>query len=219
MGRKQTNTYPSTPFSRRICLLQKERGYSDEEVIAGVVDDNGNPLITGEQAYKTHKSGRSQPNNLQDMLSGYARFYKVSVDYLLEMTDETTPDRAEAQKTTGLTDTAVRQLTALKDGSPELLKMLDAIIAAASGEALASLYARIYKDYKDSQMDIPAVFRDISQAQQDSFAKDLYRYIRALVTDKLASTFDEEIAVEDEIRCLPIEEDETASLETQRAEK
>ncbi len=92
MGRKpkNKNKYKSTPFSRRICQLQKEHGYTDEEVIAGVIGDNGNPLITGDQAYRTHKSGRSQPNNFQDMLRGYARFYKVSIDYLLEMTDDET---------------------------------------------------------------------------------------------------------------------------------
>ncbi len=219
MGRPPIHKYNSTPFSRRICLLQKERGYSDEEVIAGVVDDNGNPLITGEQAYKTHKSGRSQPNNFQDMLRGYARFYDVSVDYLLELTDSPTPEIGSVGEVTGLSDAATRQLAALKDGSPELLKMLDTIISTASGEVLASLYARIYKDYKDSQMDIPATFRDISQAQQDSFAKDLYKYIRTVVTNKLASTFDEEIAVEDETRCLPIEEDKTAPLGTQKIEK
>lgn len=102
MGRKQTNTYASTPFSRRICQLQEEHGYTDQEVIAGVIDDNGNPLITGEQAYKTHKTGRSQPNNLQDMLRGYARFYDVSVDYLLEMTDSPTPEVGTVHEIQGL---------------------------------------------------------------------------------------------------------------------
>ena len=143
MGRKQTNTYDSTPFSRRICQLQEERGYTDQQVIDGVVDDNGNRLITGEQAYKTHKTARSQPNNFQDMLRGYARFYGVSIDYLLEMTDNPTPELGTVHEITGLSDVAVRHLTTLKDESPALLEMIDAIISAASDENIFSLYSRI----------------------------------------------------------------------------
>ncbi len=196
MGRKQTNIYPSTPFSRRICQLQEEHGYSDEEVIAGVVDDNGNRLITGLQAYKTHKSGRSEPNNLQDMLRGYARFYDVSVDYLLEMTDDQKPEIGKAEKITGLSEATVRQLITLKDKSPELLEMIDAIISAASGENISSLYTRIYKDYKDSQTPIPDILRDMYQSQQDSFAKGLYRFILSTVIDRMAPLFDREMCIE-----------------------
>lgn len=196
MGRKQTNTYDSTPFSRRICQLQAEHGYSDQEVIEGVIDENGIPLITGEQAYKTHKTGRSQPNNIQDMLRGYARFYGVSIDYLLEMTDSPTPEVGKVEEITGLSAAAVRQLTTLKNESPVLLEMIDTIISAASGEDISSLYTRIYKDYKDSQTPIPDIFRDMYQSQQDSFAKGLYRFILSTVIDRMAPLFDKEMLIE-----------------------
>lgn len=206
MGRKQTNTYDSTPFSRRICQLQEEHGYTDQEVIEGVIDENGNPLITGEQAYKTHKTARSQPNNIQDMLRGYARFYGVSIDYLLEMTDDQTPEVGTVNEIVGLSAAAVRQLTALKDESPVLLEMVDAILSAAAAENIASLYARIYKDYKEAKADIPDMFPEMSEAQQTRFAKDFYKRLQSIVVDKLSLLFDREMMNEEDMRSISIEE-------------
>lgn len=206
MGRKQTNTYDSTPFSRRICQLQEEHGYTDQEVIEGVIDENGNPLITGEQAYKTHKTGRSQPNNIQDMLRGYARFYGVSIDYLLEMTDDQTPEVGTVNEITGLSAAAVRQLTTLKDESPVLLEMVDAILSAAAAENIASLYARIYKDYKEAKANIPDMFPEMSEAQQTRFAKELYKRIQSVVVGRLSPLFDREIMNEEDMRMVSIED-------------
>lgn len=197
MGRKQTNTYESTPFSRRICQLQKEREYSDQEVIEGVVDDNGNPLITGKQAYDTHKRGRSQPNNLQDMLRGYARFYGVSVDYLLEMTDSPTPEIGKVEEITGLGTDAIKRLTALKEGSPELLEIIDAIISAVSIEDIFNLNRWVYKSYKGSKTSMPDILRNSYQLEQDSFARELCRFILSVVIDRMAPSFDKEMLIED----------------------
>ena len=194
MGRKQTNTYESTPFSRRICQLQAEHEYKDQEVIEGVVDENGNRLITGEQAYDTHKRGRSQPNNLQDMLRGYARFYGVSVDYLLEMTDSPTPEIGKVEEITGLGAAAVKQLTVLKENSPELLEMIDAIISAASIEDIFNLNRWVYRRYKDSKRPMPDVSRNTYQLEQD---RELCRFILSAVINRMAPSFDKEMLRED----------------------
>ena len=217
MGRNRTNEYEPTPFSRRICQLQEEHGYTDQEVIEGVVDENRNPLITGEQAYKTHKTARSQPNNFQDMLRGYARFYDVSVDYLLEMTDSPTPEIGKVEEITGLGEQAVRRLTQLKDQYPDILAMVDAIIAGTEiNKDIAdyiTLYNQIFEDYKDSnpseneetsddnRIEVLGLAAEMRKVQNRFFlTQALYAHWQRIVTAKLAPTFEKEKKMEEDQR-------------------
>lgn len=90
--------------------------------------------------------------------------------------------------------------------------MVDAILSAAVAENIASLYARIYKDYKEAKANIPDMFPEISEAQQTRFAQDFYKRLQFVVKDKLSPLFDEEMRNEEEERHIPLAEDDTASM-------
>ena len=109
MGRKKTLDYEQTAFGERISQLQQDRGYTNSEVMEGVVDEYGNELILDEQVYNSYKSGkRKSPRDFPTLLQAFANFYNVTTDYLLKVEDTENHQVKAITDVTGLSDCCIK---------------------------------------------------------------------------------------------------------------
>lgn len=196
MGRRKTNDYKQTPFGERISTLQKNRGYTNSEVLDGIVDEYGNYLITDEQVYNSYKSGkRKNPRDFPVLLQAFSNFYDVSLDYLLKLDDDEKPQLKSIKDATGLSDQSARNLLYLKEHYPELMQMIDILFTSINTEDITyylNLYNQIYNDFKDKQQESlnSTTNYDITKIERRFlYTQQAYNYISTLVQTQLADFF------------------------------
>lgn len=202
MARPKIHDYEQTAFARSISTLQKDHGYSDEYVMAHIVDDYGNRLIGDVQTYGAYKSGkRKSPRDFPDVLRAFSKFYGVTTDYLLEL-EETPNHQVKAiQDVTGLSDPATRRLLYFYQKYPDILQMLDVLLCNSSDEDVTfflNLYNQIYEEYKDAKAGDVSASYDFEKMQHRFLRmQQMYNYISTTVRTGMASTFDKKILVEE----------------------
>jgi len=99
---KQSNEQALTPFAEKLSKLMDERGVSQAQV--------GEAIGAQRQTVSLYKLGQSKPDI--ESLAKIARFFGVTSDYLIGLSDENVPDldvRAIVEKT-GLSVPAVKVL-------------------------------------------------------------------------------------------------------------
>ena len=194
MGRKKIHCYDQTTFARRICLLQEQHGYTDQEVMAGVVDEYGNKLINDAQVYGSYKSGKRTPRDFLLFLQAFAKFYDVTSDYLLELDEYPKPQFKSIQEATGFSVDAIRNLMSIQENYPSVMKMIDALLSHSTDAGIAfliNLYTRIFDDYKDKKVDDAESSYDLEKMQSRFLRTQCaYNYISSVVMDYLADDFD-----------------------------
>ena len=200
MGRKKIHDYDQTAFARRICELQKQNGYSDQDVMDGVVDEYGNTLINDAQVYGSYKSGkRKNPRDFPVLLQAFAKFYDVTTDYLLELDDYPTPQIKSVHDATGLSAEAVKNIMEFNKNYPEIMKMIDTIFSYASGEGQAfiiNLYTQILNDYRDKKSSASTYDYNREYEQMQSrilHTQQAYNYISSIVMDNISESLDKQI--------------------------
>lgn len=203
MARPKIHDYEQTAFARSISTLQKNHGYSDEYVMAHIVDDYGNRLIGDVQTYGAYKSGkRKSPRDFPDVLRAFSKFYGVTTDYLLEL--EKTPNHQvkAVEDVTGLSDKATRQLMIFHDKYPDILQMIDVLLCESSDEDIMfflNLYNRIYEEYKDIKAGDTSSSYDLEKMHYRFLrTQQMYNYISSTVRRGMASTFDKQILIEED---------------------
>lgn len=204
MARPKIHNYEQTAFARSISKLQKERGYTDEYVIKSIVDELGNRLINDIQTYGAYKSGkRKSPRDFPDILIAFSKFYGVTTDYLLELEETPNHQVKSVQDVTGLSDRATRRLLNFHDKYPSILKMIDVLLSDSSEEDITffiNLYNQIYKEYKDIKSGDVSSSYDIEKIQYRFLRmQQMYNYISATVRYGMASTFDKQILIEENV--------------------
>ncbi len=205
MGRKKTNTYNTTAFGRRIALLQEQHGYKDHEVISRIVDEHGATLINDAQTYSSYKTGkRKTPRDFDVVLTAFARFYGVTTDYLLELDDAPNPQVKSVQDATGLSEGSVRNLMLYNKSYPNVMRMIDILLADISGEDSAffiSLYNQIYDDYKDVKSAITDSSYDLRKIEHRfMLTQQMYNHIKMIVTEKMEADFDKQILIDEDLQ-------------------
>ena len=202
MGRHKKHHYNRTVFAVRIEELQRQHNYTNEYVLEHLTDENDFPLISDLQVLNSYKSGKRRPRSFDEALKAFSRFYDVTTDYLLGLSDAPNPQIKSVQEATGLSECAVRRLVQFRDNSPELLAMLDAIIAGTSEEDTNSwfnLYQQIYNDYKDSKENSASteIYTEMMKMQKRVFfMQAVYDRWRRIVIAKLSEQFDRNILIE-----------------------
>lgn len=207
MGRKKTLDYEQTAFGERISQLQQDRGYTNSEVMEGVVDEYGNELILDEQVYNSYKSGkRKSPRDFPTLLQAFANFYNVTTDYLLKVEDTENHQVKAVTDATGLSDQSARNLLYLKDNYPEILQMIDVLFTRIDTDDITyyiSLYNQIYNDFKDNQeetSDDTTTYDIVKMQNRFLRTQQAYNYISTVVQTQLAESFKKKIQQEqDEI--------------------
>lgn len=203
MGRKKIHNYDQTAFARRICELQKHNGYTDQDVMDGVVDEYGNTLINDAQVYGSYKSGkRRNPRDFPILLQAFAKFYDVTADYLLELDDNPKPQIKSVQDATGLSVDAVRNLMSFHNDFPALIKMMDTLLSSTDENGIAfllNLYNQILSDYRDNREGNTTSSYDMDKMQQRILkTQQAYNYISAIVQSNMAEYLDKEIATRED---------------------
>ncbi len=199
MGRKKIHDYEQTAFARRICELQKQNNYTDQDVMNGVVDESGNTLINDAQVYGSYKSGkRKNPRDFPILLQAFAKFYDVTTDYLLELDDYPKPQIKSVHDATGLSVNAVKNLMAFHKDFPFLMKMIDTLLSSSKGEDIAflvNLYNQILSDYKDNKDGNTTSSYDMEKIQQRILrTQQAYNYMSSIIQSNMAEYLDDEIA-------------------------
>lgn len=202
-----------TFFSKRIKELQHSCGYSTNYVMENLFYDDGEPVINDRQVLDKYKSGQRAPQYFEDTLKAFAKFYDVTTDYLLGLDDVPNRQIKSVQEITGLSEQAIRRLTQLKDQYPDILAMVDAIIAGTKEDAdiadYITLYNQIFEDYKDSKesdaaatsQKVPGLAVEMRKMQKRFFlTQALYAHWQRIVTAKLDPKFDKEHKAEKDRR-------------------
>jgi len=104
---KQSNEQALTPFAQRLSELMEERGVSQAQV--------GEAIGAQRQTVSLYKLGQSKPDI--ESLAKIARFFEVTSDYLIGLSEDNIPDleaRAIVDKT-GLSKQALDVLLELKE--------------------------------------------------------------------------------------------------------
>lgn len=153
MGRQKKSSYKyeDTAFAKRINELQLKYGYTDEEVLNKLEQENC--PIANVQTYASYKSGKRQPRDFDIMLAAFSRIYGVTAGYLIGTEDVPNPQIKSVQDATGLSETAAAALMRLKDGTVNLLPLTDTILSAMEGENVwlySDIFQQMYRDYSDS---------------------------------------------------------------------
>ena len=194
-----------TFFPKRIKELQLLRGYSTNYVMENLFFDDGEPVINDRQVLDKYKSGQRAPQYFEDTLKAFAKFYDVSTDFLLGADDVPNRQIKSVQEVTGLSEDAIRRLTQLKDQCPDILAMVDAIIAGTEEDAdiadYITLYNQIFEDYKETTGDkgVSGLAVEMYKIQKRFFlTQALYAHWQRVVTAKLAPKFDREIVLEED---------------------
>ncbi|MBD5155785.1 MAG: hypothetical protein HDT15_12190 [Oscillibacter sp.] len=210
---KKKNAY----FSKRIGELQRLRGYSTNYVIENLFFDNGEPVINDRQVLDKYKSGIRNPQHFEATVRAFAKFYNVTTDYLLGADDVPNRQIKSVQEVTGLGEQAIRRLTQLKDQYPDILAMVDAIIAGTEEYKdiadYITLYNQIFEDYKDltpsdteetaddNLIEVLGLAAEMRKVQKRFFlTQALYAHWQRIVTAKLAPTFEKEKKMEEDQR-------------------
>lgn len=222
-NQRKKNVY----FGERIGELQRLRGYSTNYVMENLFFDDGEPVINDRQVLDKYKSGKRSPQHFEATVRAFAKFYDVTTDYLLGLDDVPNPQIKAVQDVTGLSTEAIRRLTQLKDQYPDILAMVDAIIAGTEEDKdiadYITLYNQIFDDYKDSmkpdaaakkgkdskpsekgssddnQKEVPGLAVEMRKIQKRFFlTQALYAHWQRIVTAKLAPTFEKEKKIEEE---------------------
>ena len=198
-NQRKKNVY----FGERIGELQRLRGYSTNYVMENLFFDDGEPVINDRQVLDKYKSGKRSPQHFEATVRAFAKFYDVTTDYLLGLDDTPNPQIKAVQDVTGLSTEAIRRLTQLKDQYPDILAMVDAIIAGTAAEDIVdyiTLYNQIYSDYRDSKQpdkEVKGLLSEMDTVQRRFFlTQTLYNYWQRIVTAKLAPSFDKEMLME-----------------------
>lgn len=201
MARPKKHDYEQTDFAKRIVKLQIEHGYTDQYVVDNLVNENNATLIGNVQTYGSYKSGKRKPQDFDNYLKAFAKFYDVTTDYLLGIDDTSKPQVKSVQDATGLSESSVRKLILFKNKYPDIMKMIDVIISGSSDEDITyyiSLYNQIYNDYKDSKLEITDSDYDMNKMQHRFLlTQSMYSYWQNIVTAALAPQFDKEILLEE----------------------
>lgn len=205
MGRKKIHDYEQTAFARRICELQKQNNYTDQDVMDGVVDEYGNTLINDTQVYGSYKSGkRKNPRDFLVLLQAFAKFYDVTADYLLELDDFPKPQIKSVQDATGLSVDAVKNIMDFNNAYPEIMKMIDTIFSYASGEGqmfIINLYNQILSDYRDKKNPESTYYYYHEYELMQSrilHTQRAYNYISSIVMDHLSDSLDKQLQQQDD---------------------
>ena len=200
---KKKNAY----FGKRIGELQRLRGYSTNYVIENLFFDNGEPVINDRQVLDKYKSGIRNPQHFEATVRAFAKFYNVTTDYLLGADDVPNRQIKSVQEVTGLSEQAIRRLTQLKDEYPDVLAMIDAIIAGTEEDKdiadYITLYNQIFEDYKETSGDkgVSGLAAEMRKVQKRFFlTQALYAHWQRIVTAKLAPTFEKEKKMEEDQR-------------------
>lgn len=201
MGRHKKHNYNRTVFAVRIEELQWQNNYTDAYVLEHLTDEKGIPIINDKQVLDSYKSGKRRPGNFDEALKAFSRFYDVTTDYLLGLSDTPNPQIKSVQEATGLSEGAVRRLVQFRDKSPQVLAMVDAIIAGTSEEDMSffNLYRQMYNDYKDSKANNVSTGIDAEMMKMQNrvfFMQAVYDRWRKSVIAKLSEQFDREILEE-----------------------
>lgn len=190
-------------FAKRIGELQLLRGYTTNYVMENLFFDDGEPVINDRQVLDKYKSGERTPRYFEDTVKAFAKFYDVTADYLLGLNDTPNPQIKSVQEVTGLSAEAIKRLTQFKNEYPDILAMVDAIIAGTTAEDVAdyiTLYNQIYSDYRDSKRpdkEVKGLLSEMNTVQRRFFlTQALYNYWQRIVTAKLAPSFDKEMLME-----------------------
>lgn len=196
-----------TFFPKRIKELQLLRGYSTNYVMENLFFDDGEPIINDRQVLDKYKSGQRAPQYFEDTLKAFAKFYDVSTDFLLGADDVPNRQIKSVQEVTGLSEDAIRRLTQLKDQCPDILAMVDAIIAGTEEDAdiadYITLYNQIFEDYKETTGDkgVSGLAVEMYKIQKRFFlTQALYAHWQRIVTAKLAPKFEREKKIEEDQR-------------------
>lgn len=186
-----------TFFPKRIKELQLLRKYSTNYVVENLLYDDGEPVINDRQILDNYKSGKRTPKYIEDTLKAFAKFYNVTTDYLLGADDVPNRQIKSVQEVTGLSEQAIRRLTQLKDEYPDVLAMIDAIIAGTEEDKdiadYITLYNQIFEDYKETSGDkgVSGLAAEMRKVQKRFFlTQALYAHWQRIVTAKLAPTFE-----------------------------
>ncbi len=205
MGRKKTKYPETTAFSRRIRQLQEAHGYTNEQVMEGIVDENQEPLIENNQTYDSYKSGkRKHPRRFIELILAFSRFYGVSSDYLLELDDFEKPQIKSVHDATGLSELAINNLFSFYKEYPSLNKMIDSLLSFSNENSIAfllNLYNQILYDYKDKINNNSSSIYDIDKMQERILrAQQTYYYISTIVQQNMSDYLDKDLAqMEDEM--------------------
>lgn len=196
-----------TFFPKRIKELQLLRKYSTNYVVENLLYDDGEPVINDRQVLDKYKSGERAPQYIEDTLKAFAKFYNVTTDYLLGADDVPNRQIKSVQEVTGLSEDAIRRLTQLKDEYPDILAMIDAIIAGTEIHKdiadYITLYNQIFEDYKETSGDkgVSGLAAEMRKVQKRFFlTQALYAHWQRIVTAKLAPTFEKEKKMEEDQR-------------------
>ena len=179
-------------LSERLTILRKKNGYTRKHVCEaldiGVDAENPTPILAN------YERGARTPNI--DLIADFARFYNVSADYLLGITDSENPANATVRERFHLSDRAISNLEQIVNKShPDEVILLDCLL---SNQRLSeflqlandyAIYAMLPDEYKNSSLtlswgnyhktqfvDYPVRYKDVMRAFSFSYS-DLFSEI------------------------------------------
>lgn len=160
MGRQKIHSYEQTVFAKRISLLQKKYGYTNDYIIDNLKDEKGNCLISDTQTYGNYKSGKRLPRDFPEIISAFSRFYDVTAGYLIGTEDAPNHQLKSIQDATGLSEASVKKLVNARKNSPEIIKVIDSIIPVLNKENIPLFFyffqqmGHIYKNLGIEETDL-----------------------------------------------------------------
>lgn len=204
MARKDAKTWETEkyPFPSRLSKIMKERQVSQEKL--------ANALGVKRQTVSLYKTGQSSPN--AEQLCKIAKFFNISSDWLLGISEAKSPDSDIQQicKQTGLSEDIVKYLQLSSKSGPRVLPSISNfnIFFRESGRELFGFIDDLawYNEYAESAQktgnDIKQAFEELKDAgclplnALDEFIEELapvmkeIQYRRFVCIDHLTKRFD-----------------------------
>lgn len=157
MTRHKAEDYPyrrKVPdfFNKRLEDLKEREHYTIHDILDKLVDSEGVPYFESDQAYRTFRDGKRQPEFLIEKLVAIADLYGVTIDHLLKEDEPETPEIRPIMESTGLSDDSVKALLELKSRYPEIMEIINGIISCLNPDNIEfinviNFYNMIVNDY------------------------------------------------------------------------
>lgn len=126
-------------IGNKLKKIRKERGYTQESIVAALLDSNeqDNVLPQDGKGWQSYEVGRTSPSVVG--IAQIAKFFGVSTDYILGLSEEEQPQAKEFQKATGLSESAISNISRYKD-CPEMISCINQFLSSAEFiEAIARI--------------------------------------------------------------------------------
>lgn len=146
-------------FRERLTQLRKQHSQTIEQACEYIKEKSGTKITRKTYSNWTHL--HTDSNGIQkycapsiDNLLAIANAYNVSTDFLLGLSDYTSPERDHIGKATGLDDNAIKSLQAIKKTAPDNMPYINFIIDGTRIGYIAEHFRKLVNPVQSIQIHV-----------------------------------------------------------------